>query len=61
MIISRRLRWAEHVGHMGKNRGACTVLMGNPRNGDNSEDSGMDWRIILKWILQKWDGWHGLD
>jgi hypothetical protein len=25
------------------------------------EDVGVDERIILKWILKKWDGRHGLD
>ena len=23
------------------------------------EDPGLDWRILLKWILEKWDG--GMD
>ena len=27
----------------------------------HSEDCGIDWRIILKWIFNKWDGGHGLD
>ena len=32
------------------------------RERDHFEDSGIDGRIILRWILRKWDGgaWTGL-
>jgi hypothetical protein len=32
---------------------------GSLREGDHLEDIGVDGRIILKWILEKWDG--GID
>ena len=36
--------------------------MGRPRGRNHLENMGVDWRIILKWILKKWDGeaWAGL-
>ena len=34
---------------------------GNLRERGHLEDPGIDGRIILKWILGKWDGGYGLD
>jgi hypothetical protein len=29
---------------------------GNLREGDHLEEPGMDGRIIIKWIFEKWNG-----
>ena len=34
---------------------------GNLRKGDHLEDPGVDRRIILKLIFEKWDGGYGWD
>jgi hypothetical protein len=34
---------------------------GNLREGDHLKDPGVDGRIILNWVSEKWDGGHGLD
>ena len=60
LIKSRKLRWAgmQHVWWRGDvRRGFC---WGNLREGDHFENSDVDGRIRLKWILEKWDGaWTG--
>jgi hypothetical protein len=38
---------------MGKSRAAYRVLVGNLREGDHLEDSGVDGRITLKWNFER--------
>ena len=55
VIKSRRMKWAAHVARMVEKRGVHRVLGGNLRERDHLEDSGVDGRIILRWIFRKWD------
>jgi hypothetical protein len=41
---------------MGNSRGAYRVLMGKLKEVDYLEHRDIDGRIILKYILEKWDG-----
>jgi hypothetical protein len=41
---------------MGEKRGTYRVWWGNLGKGDHLKNPGVDWRIILKWIIMKWDG-----
>ena len=46
----------------GARRETYRVLVGvNLRERDHLEDTGVDWRIILKWILESGMLAHGLD
>ena len=56
VIKSRRLRWAGHVSPTGKRKGVYRVLVGKIGGGDHMKDPGVDGRMILKWILEKWVG-----
>jgi hypothetical protein len=55
------MKWAGHVARLGERRVAYRVCWENVRETDQLEGLGLDGRIILKWILKKWDrGWAGL-
>jgi hypothetical protein len=42
-----------HAARVGEKRGAYRILVGRPEGRDHLEDSGVDVRIILKWIFKK--------
>jgi len=41
---------------MGDMRNAYKILVGKPEGKNHSGDLGVDGKIILEWILRKWDG-----
>jgi len=43
-----------HVARMGESRGVYRVLVGKPERKSHLDDSGIDGRIILRWIFRKW-------
>ena len=56
VIKSRRMRWARHVARMEEGRVVHKVLVGNLRERYHWGDQDVDGRIILRWILRKWEG-----
>jgi hypothetical protein len=51
MINTSTIRWAGHVGRIGKMRNAYKFLSGKPEGESHSEDQGVDGRI--RWISAK--------
>jgi hypothetical protein len=47
------MRWVGHVERVEEIRNAYNTLVGNLKGRDNSEELGVDGRIILDWILEK--------
>jgi hypothetical protein len=56
-----RMEWVGHVERVGDRRGAYRFLMWRLEGKNHLEDPGVDGRIILKWIFERWDGEHELD
>jgi hypothetical protein len=61
VIKSKRMRWVGHVARMGRGKAYIGFWWGTLKERDHLEVSGMDGRIILRWILRKWDvgAWTG--
>ena len=53
---TRRMRWTGHVARKGERRYVYRVFVEKPE-GNHSEDSGVDGRIILRWIIRKLFGY----
>jgi hypothetical protein len=51
VIKSRRMRWAGYVACMGERIVLYRVLVGKPEG----KRPGIDGRILLIWIIRKWD------
>jgi hypothetical protein len=49
------MRWEGNVAHMGERKVVHSVWWENLRERNHLEDPGVDGRIILKWIVRKWD------
>jgi len=55
------MRWAEHVAHMGENRGAYGVFMVKPKGSRPLGRPRCKWEGNINTDLQKLGGGHGLD
>jgi len=64
VIISRRMRWAEHVARMGERRGVYSVLVGKPEGKRPLGRPRSRWEDNIKMYLQEvgcggmdWSSW----
>ena len=56
VIKSRRMRWADMCHVWRKGEMCIGFWWGNLRERDNWGDQDVDGRLILRWILRKWEG-----
>jgi hypothetical protein len=59
-VKSRRMRWAEHVAHMGKRRGVYRILVGKPEGNRPLGRTRHRWEDYIKMDLQE-VGCGGMD
>jgi hypothetical protein len=55
IMKSRKMRLAGHVARMGPKEAYTGFWWGNLREREHLGDSGVDGRVILRWIFRKWD------
>jgi hypothetical protein len=60
MIKSRTMSWAGHVAQMGEKRTAYKILVGKPEGKRRLGRQEVGEWIILKWILERFDGMVGI-
>jgi hypothetical protein len=62
ILKSKRMRWAGHVARMGRRATLIDYWWESQTERDHKEDQDVDGWIILRCILEKWDGvmWTGL-
>ena len=56
VVKSKRMRWAGHVACIGEGRGVHRFLVRKPEGKRPLGRPRCRWRIILRWILRKWEG-----
>jgi hypothetical protein len=56
VIISRIMRSVGHAARMGRTDVHTGFWWENLREEDHLEDPGVDGKIIVKWIMEKWNG-----
>jgi hypothetical protein len=49
-VMKSRMRWVGHVARMGREEVYTRFWLGNMREREHLEESGVDVRIILRWI-----------
>ena len=55
IVIKSRMRWARHVACTGRGEAYIRFWWVNLRERNHLEDTGVDGRIILRWIFRKWN------
>jgi hypothetical protein len=55
-IKSRRMRWAGHVTRLGRRGMHIGYWWGSQKERYHQGDLDVGGRVILRWILERWDG-----